>query len=383
MGKVERPAPKAKPCKKSWRDVVKVHPAAELFPLMSKEELHELAADIKKNHMRQRITFTLDGQLVDGRNRLDALALNGADVARSVERIVSFIRGNDKTFVRDGPIGPHQFDAIKEEWAYDHVVSLNIKRRHLTPVQKRDIIDKLLKQHPERSDRATAKVVGVSKNTVASVRADAEARGQIDHVETRTDTKGRKQPARKPAKSGYKKGFIEALERQGGPEAVKRVLRDEKPVEVNGTPTPPPFEDMRTPLTTEEAMEQHPDYGPGVSRGLVRAMKEGQYRIEPKRQSELRGISVDVRASIEKLGNIAALAQQLMPADAFFAALETLRVEKDNVPKGSEITPSHRARLNKAIAALRETLQAVTAYWDGIPVEETGASPGDGVPRQA
>ena len=34
--------------KQSWRDVLKVHPAAELFPLMSDAELKELGEDIKR-----------------------------------------------------------------------------------------------------------------------------------------------------------------------------------------------------------------------------------------------------------------------------------------------------------------------------------------------
>jgi hypothetical protein len=39
--------------------------------------------------------------------------------------------------------------------------------------------------------------LGVDHKTVANVREDAEQRGEIRHVATVTDTKGRKQPARK------------------------------------------------------------------------------------------------------------------------------------------------------------------------------------------
>jgi hypothetical protein len=42
---------------KSWRDVLPIHPAAELFPLMSKDELHELGEDIKKNGLEQSIAI--------------------------------------------------------------------------------------------------------------------------------------------------------------------------------------------------------------------------------------------------------------------------------------------------------------------------------------
>jgi hypothetical protein len=77
----------------SWRDHLAVHPAAELFPLMSETDpkaLQELAEDIKKNGLQQPIAIrdhpgydrrnpdsAKRRQLVDGRNRLDALALLG------------------------------------------------------------------------------------------------------------------------------------------------------------------------------------------------------------------------------------------------------------------------------------------------------------------
>src|SRR5262249_40068638 len=43
-----------------------------------------------------------------------------------------------------------------------------------------------------------AKQAKVDHKTVAAVRREGEARGEIPHVETRTDSKGRKQPTRKP-----------------------------------------------------------------------------------------------------------------------------------------------------------------------------------------
>jgi hypothetical protein len=67
--------------KSSWRDHLKIHPAAELFPRMSEDELRTLAADIKRNGLQTPITVMVDRagnngewcyQLLDGRNRLDA-----------------------------------------------------------------------------------------------------------------------------------------------------------------------------------------------------------------------------------------------------------------------------------------------------------------------
>jgi hypothetical protein len=62
--------------RKNWRDVYGVHPAANAFPLMNESELKELAGDIKKNGLRQKVVI-LDGEVLDGRNRLEALQMLG------------------------------------------------------------------------------------------------------------------------------------------------------------------------------------------------------------------------------------------------------------------------------------------------------------------
>ena len=66
---------------KSWRDVLPVHPAADMFPLMSQGELKELAEDIRKNGIQTQIVYwqSVDGKisLLDGRNRLDAMEFAG------------------------------------------------------------------------------------------------------------------------------------------------------------------------------------------------------------------------------------------------------------------------------------------------------------------
>jgi hypothetical protein len=65
------------------------HPVATLFPMMSDEELDELAADIKANGLLNPIVLDENGILIDGRNRQEACrraqveptyaALNGVD----------------------------------------------------------------------------------------------------------------------------------------------------------------------------------------------------------------------------------------------------------------------------------------------------------------
>lgn len=65
-----------------WRDILPVHPAADALPLLSPEALQELADDIKANGLLEPPTLWHDIEtdktyLLDGRNRLDALELNG------------------------------------------------------------------------------------------------------------------------------------------------------------------------------------------------------------------------------------------------------------------------------------------------------------------
>ena len=59
-------------------------------------------------------------------------------------------------------------------------------------------------KHPKgakMSDSAVAAYVGVSDKTVAKYRGELEGRSEIPNTETRTDTTGREQPARKPRES--------------------------------------------------------------------------------------------------------------------------------------------------------------------------------------
>ena len=146
------------------------HPLADLFPLLDGEEFAELIADIAKHGVREPITLH-DGRILDGRNRARAAAAAGVACPTRI------YDGND-------PLG--------------FVISLNIRRRHLTASDKRDLIAKLLKADPSKSDRRIAEVVKVSPTTVGTVRSELEAKGDVSKLDTRQDSKGREQPATKP-----------------------------------------------------------------------------------------------------------------------------------------------------------------------------------------
>ncbi len=174
---------------RSWRDVFPVHPAADIFPTLGPDELRELGEDIKRNGLQQDVTVWADDgaeqrYLLDGRNRLDAMELVGLDTTSDNGDITPSWRVS------------HRVSETTDPWEY--VLSVNLHRRHLTAEQRRTVIAELLKTRPERSNRQTAKLVGADHKTAASVRRELEGRGEIPHVETITDTRGRSQPTRQP-----------------------------------------------------------------------------------------------------------------------------------------------------------------------------------------
>jgi hypothetical protein len=87
---------------------IPVHPAAELFPLMSEDELKALAEDMGSNGQRLPC-LKWKGKLLDGRNRYIAARLAG-------------IKPKFENYTGDDPVGL--------------IISLNVPRRHLTPSQR-------------------------------------------------------------------------------------------------------------------------------------------------------------------------------------------------------------------------------------------------------
>ena len=171
---------------KSWRGQIKVHPACDLFPLMTADELKALGEDIKQNGLHTNIAVWQAAKghpwfLVDGRNRLDAAELVGLSV--------EFIKRFDVTV----KIGGH-LDAVDDLSLldpYEYVISANVHRRHLTPEQKREVIAKALKAQPEKSNREIARQVKDDHHKVGSVRRKLEATGEVSPVEKTTGADGK------------------------------------------------------------------------------------------------------------------------------------------------------------------------------------------------
>jgi hypothetical protein len=177
---------------RSWRDVLPVHPAADLFPMLPPDELQALGKDIKKNGLRVPIVLWAeklgaDFYLLDGRNRLDAMEATGQEVAfdrhGAPEVTGCLLYGETDDY--DRSYGHKSSDPVAA------VLSLNISRRHLTAEQKREVIAKVLKAKPGASNRQIAAQVKSDDKTVGKIRKELEATAEIPRLTKTTGKDGK------------------------------------------------------------------------------------------------------------------------------------------------------------------------------------------------
>src|SRR5262249_39668335 len=120
----------------------------------------------------------------------------------------------DRVIVLDG--------RLVDPWKY--AISVNIHLRHLAAEKKREVIAELLKAQPEKSDRHIAEQAKSNRTTVGQIRKALERAGDVSIVDTRTDTRGRQQPAKKAAKKVQKKKPAEKKPAESKP--IKPVSAD-------------------------------------------------------------------------------------------------------------------------------------------------------------
>ena len=149
----------SQPEPKSWNDALKIHPAADLFPRMSPEELLELGKDIKQHGLQTPIVYSnrdLSGDgsagppeyfLIDGISRLDAMETVGLEVELKFDRggrLLMRVVGLSEA----APDVPDPIHCVGDP--YEYVISANIRRRHLTKEQQADRIVAVLAKRTER-----------------------------------------------------------------------------------------------------------------------------------------------------------------------------------------------------------------------------------------
>ena len=172
---------------RKWRNILPTHPAAEEFTGPTPADLKKLADDIAANGIQNKvkIQWRNGGRvLLDGRSRLDALEMNGGTIDLDDTSIFEIVA------------------EIIDPVAY--IIGANILRRHLTDKQRQNLLIKLIARTPEKSDRRIGKEIGVDHKTVAKARARGRDVGNVPHVATRIDSKGRKQPVTRTRKSAAK-----------------------------------------------------------------------------------------------------------------------------------------------------------------------------------
>lgn len=133
------------------------HPAADIFPMMSAEEFTALVADVREHGLREPITLSSDGRILDGRNRYRA-----CEEAGVTPHFVTWDGADPVAFV----------------------VSLNLHRRHLNERQRAVVAGKIANlTHGQRADQtgkftdltpvtqqAAADLLNVSERSVRNAR---------------------------------------------------------------------------------------------------------------------------------------------------------------------------------------------------------------------
>ena len=159
------------PRKPDRRSVADYWKSTRLLPDLPPAEYESLKQSISCCGVRVPIIVDQDGKIIDGWHRDRACNELGIHCPREIRHFDS--------------------DAERLEVA----ISLNTNRRHLTRAQKREIVASLLKTDPSINDNHLGEIVGVSKNTVASVREELESTRQIDKLEQRRGRDGKDRPA--------------------------------------------------------------------------------------------------------------------------------------------------------------------------------------------
>jgi hypothetical protein len=250
---------------------------------MEGEEFEELVADIKANGLIEDIVL-FEGMILDGRNRYRACI--AADFP---------------------PVTLNGDKWIMDPAAY--VVSANLRRRHLTQEQKRELIAKLVKAQPEKSNRQIAKVVKVDHKMVGTARAKLAATGEIPQLKKTVGADGKRRPSKSKQVGAAKSAADRTIE-----DAIVDTMASE--IEIGGQK----IEIMRSKVAT---WERHRQKNREILKAEVERLAEKLAKSDPE--------------SARTLHEILAQADPLLVLSLQVALERGLGIEQDH----QEPTASH------------------------------------------
>lgn len=170
---------------------LKFHPISDLFPLMTKEEFKDLVNDIKENGLEQPIIL-YEGQILDGRNRYRACQ-------------------------------EFKIEPTTKEWEgkgspVAYVMSMNLKRRHLTVGQKAAVAAKSLPMLEEEAKKRMLAGKAEPAEPTESPEKSGDPRENLPGAGKQG--KAQDQKDKKPKKPEKKKGENRATDEAGAKTGV-------------------------------------------------------------------------------------------------------------------------------------------------------------------
>ena len=153
-------------------ETVEVVKSYQIFPEMTPEEFESLKASIAEHGVDVPVIVDQEGNIVDGYHRQKAC---------------------DELKV---PC-PKEIREFKDETdKLELSLRLNCSRRQLGRAQKRELITNYLSRDPQIANNHLGEIIGVSQNTVADVRAELEAKSEIQKFESLRGKDGKKRPSK-------------------------------------------------------------------------------------------------------------------------------------------------------------------------------------------
>lgn len=145
----------------------------QTMPPLSADEFESLKQSIRTDGVTVPVIVDEAGNIIDGHHRAMVCRELGIDYpSRTVE-------------------------GLSEQEKLAMSVSLNINRRQLTREQKRLIIAQQLRTAPEKSNREQARQLGVDHKTIAAVRDELQATGEIPQLAKTVGADGKERPAQR------------------------------------------------------------------------------------------------------------------------------------------------------------------------------------------